>query len=196
MKKKGSAKQNSTCHFFQERKKGIAGELLLAIGLVALLALIFLLFAGQQREKTETSIGALWKRIFPSKTETITIPGTTAGGGCPTIYINSAEMAAQAAIDCWKQGKMYDDEVVCCYILSAERLEGEIYKSNLLDALRKHSELGKELADALCGGFQWKISVEKVPIQKGAYPVTVCFNEGMLCDDVFFTYNPESDCSE
>ena len=179
-------------------KKAISGSLLLYIGLFVAIVVIFLIFTCQQREKTEKTVfGTIWQKFFPSKMEIVVVPGTTVGGGCPTIALENADQVAQAAIDCWKQGKTSNSgrlfknvDMSCCYKLNPAKLKQTITKQEVLNVLRNKGHTGSILADSTCGGLAWKIA----DLYDTASPPTVCYDVG-ICDEVYITRTPLSDCS-
>ncbi len=166
-------------------KKGIApADILLTIGITVIVVLIMTLFTGQKIEETEQNFFVkLVNKFFPSKIESIVIPGTTAGAGCPVVTIDNVEMLAQSTIDCWKQGKKFNDNIQCCYAIDPKNLKTTITDSNLREVLTKR---GVEVASKIA----WKIT----PLSSGTPVFTVCFDYS-LPDKVYLTFYPKGDCS-
>ncbi len=167
-------------------KKGIsAPTILVTIGLTVIVVLIMTIFTGQQIGKTEQNFFVkLINKFFPSKIESIVIPGTTVGAGCPVVTIEGVDMLAQATIDCWKQGKKFSDNVQCCYAIDPKNLKTTITDSNLREVLTKR---GVEVA----GKIAWKIT----PLSSSTPVFTVCYDYNLFADEVYLTFYPKGDCS-
>ena len=157
----------------------------------AVLVLIILVAAAvfiyQQKQKTEkTFFGTIWDKYFPSKTESITIPGTTAGKGCAHVRITSADELAREAITCWQLGKKQGSNYPCCAMIESIDLTTIITESDWTTAQ-------KNLQPDITSKITWNLGV--LNFVKGAPAATLCFDYNVFGDEVYLTFNPVTDCS-
>ncbi len=163
------------------------------ITLGVIVVLIIAIFIGQQRTKTEQTIfTTIWNKFFPNRMESVVIPGTTAGGGCPTIKVDTAETMAQSILDCWRQGKTYKNDIECCYNITAAEVKTPFHINEVATILKQKS--GKTPADVLV----WQINSQY--IAPNIQPFTVCFDRRptinpFMNDEIYVTYNPKKECT-
>ena len=163
----------------------------LALGILAI-AIIAIYSIAPQFPYTEKAINKFMETVFPSKMESVVIPGTAVGAICPTITIKDADELAQAVVDCWNKGKQAGRHLECCYNIDPSKLKTEIQKTDLQNALRRNSKLGKYMADASCRGMTWD-SESFTRAIAGKAKFTVCYDR-YGCDEVYVTYYPQKRC--
>lgn len=153
--------------------------------MVSAILVIIMLIAGatfiyQRKQATEkTFLGSIWDMAFPSKTESIEIPGTTVGGGCGTRQITDTSLLAAAVQDCWKKATAGTNNP-CCYKIDASKLTTTIGEKDLSTRL---SGTGVSL--------DWRIEAN---LDKTSSMFTVCYDAGWG-GEVFLTRTPAADCS-
>lgn len=169
--------------------KGMTKTAFIYIALGVIVVLIIAIFIGQQRGKTETTIfGTIWNKFFPNKMESVVIPGTAVGAGCPTIKVDTADTMAQAILDCWREGKTYTNDIECCYVINPADVQTPFHINEVSTSLQQKS--GKTPADVLV----WQINAQY--IAKNVQPFTVCFDRHpVLSDEIYVTYNPKKECT-
>lgn len=172
-------------------KKGLTKSAAILIALGILVIAIIGLQIAKQFPVTDKLINTFMKKFFPSKIESVVIPGTTVGGGCPTVSIRDVDDLAQAVVDCWNQGQKYG-QLECCYNINPANLKAEISKTELQSALRKKGTLGKSLADSSCSGMTWDSqSFPRAIAGKAIF--TVCYDT-TRCNEVYVTFDPKKYC--
>ncbi len=173
--------------------KGISTTAVIYLALGAIVILIFMLFIGQQRGKTEETIFVkIWNKFFPATTETVIIKGTTVGkSGCSIIEIADANHLAQSMVDCWEKAKDIG-EYPCCYRISPKKLTAAVTKEQITKELKTKGETGRYIATASCSDFVWKVGT----VNSADSEFKVCYDEDG-CNEVSVTRGTsDTDCDD
>jgi len=176
-------------------KKAITATMLviLVIGVA-----VILIFAGQinwSGKKMGGFFGMIKDKFFPSQITTVTIPGTTVGGGGTVETVDNAETLAKRVIACWKDGQKNPDNknIPLCFVLRpSEAFKGTINPNYLTEADLK--SLLNSLPDGKGVNIDWDIP-EKL-VGPGS-SVTICYDADIMGSggEVFITYDPVKQCS-
>ncbi len=177
---------------FASSSRGITKTAFIYLALGAIVILIFMLFIGQQKGKTEQTIFTkIWNKFFPETTETVIIKGTTVGKtGCGLIEITDANHLAQAMVDCWEKRGI--GEYPCCYRISPKKLTAAVTQEQVKKELMTKGEEGRYIATASCSDFVWKVGT----VQQTDSDFKVCYDEDG-CNEVSVTRGTsETDCDD
>ena len=178
-------------------KRAISTTAVIYLALGAIIILIFMLFIGQQRGKTEETIFVkIWNKFFPETTETVIIKGTVVGKtGCAIIEITDANHLAQSMIDCWKKAENIG-EYPCCYKISPKKLTAAVTKEQVIKELMTKGEQGRYIAGSCPLGFGsrnvWKVGI----VNPADSEFKVCYDEDG-CNQVSVTRGTsDTDCDD
>lgn len=180
--------------------------------LSVVIILIFAFFTAQRKAQVEQTffgkfIGGITKLIFPSRTESVVIAGTTVGSACKSVELpenNKQEgisLLAQAVVDCYKGGAyVYKNTNKCCYNIDATKIKYSIDEGEFKEALKTKGTIGQEVySSGLCGAkYEWDSALPK-PLTDRAGTFILCFDwqswrkVHSLCSDVYLTYD-NSNC--
>ncbi len=177
-------------------KQGISSTAVIYLVLGVAVILIFAIFIGQQRGKTEDTIfNKIMKKFFPETTETVIIKGTVVGKGCSTIEITDASILAQSMIDCLRKAKDIG-EYPCCYKITPKKLTGSITQEEVKKALLSKGTEGTFLAGSCPLGFDsrtvWKVGT----VNPTDSDFKVCYDTD-VCNQVSVTRGTsDTDCDD
>jgi hypothetical protein len=173
--------------------QGISQTAVIYLALGAIVILIFMLFIGQQRGKTEETIFTkIWNKFFPETTETVIIKGTTVGKtGCALIEITDANHLAQSMVDCWVKAENIG-EYPCCYRINPKKLTAAVTQEQVKKELMTKGETGRYIATATCSDFVWKVGT----VNPADGEFKVCYDEDG-CNEVSVTRGiSDTDCDD
>lgn len=175
--KNGNRRTRSPRH--TTMKKGtIVVSVAISVALLVAILVIFAIFQAQTKTKTGSWIDKMKETIMPNKMETVVVPGTKVGEGCPTVPVGNANDVVQALIDCYKQGDAIGGDIACCYKLNFAGTQ-TITAGEIQEKLKQRSA---HLADG-------RVIFEDQFHLPGSTP-TICFQDSMTMHRVRITYIP------